>query len=115
MNYEAIPKVFFAVPPLASVGLTKAEARARGFDVSIITSDMANWKVYAIVGEPLAWAKVIIGSGSGRILGAHLLGRGTEENISLFTMPSNSASPLIGFAEGLEKPPGKIKTVLEMA
>jgi glutathione reductase (NADPH) len=47
---------------------------------------MREWKVYAIAGEPLARAKVIIESGTGRILGAHLLGGGADEIINLFAL-----------------------------
>lgn len=86
VNYEAIPKVLFTVPSLASVGLTEAEARARGLEVSAVIHDMREWKVYAIAGEPLARAKVITESGTGRILGAHLLGGGADEIINLFAL-----------------------------
>lgn len=86
VSYEAIPQVLFTIPPLASVGLTEAQARERGLGVSVITRDMADWTVYAIAGEPVARAKVMIESGSSRILGAHLLGGGAAENIHLFAM-----------------------------
>jgi glutathione reductase (NADPH) len=84
--YESIPKVLWTVPPLASVGLTEPEARARGLAVSVATSDMAEWKVYAIHGDPVARAKVLVASGSGRILGAHLYGDGAGEKIHVFAL-----------------------------
>jgi glutathione reductase (NADPH) len=86
VSYDAIPRVLFTVPPLASVGLTEGEARERGLDLSVITQDMTDWKVPAILGEPVAHAKVIVESGSGRILGAHLLSSGAAEDIHVFAM-----------------------------
>jgi len=85
-SYDAIPRALYTVPPLASVGLTEAQARERGFDVSVNVSDMAGWKVYAIAGEPIARAKIVTESGSGKILGAHILGANADEQIHLFAM-----------------------------
>jgi glutathione reductase (NADPH) len=87
VNYDAIPRAVYTVPPLASVGLTEAEARKRGLDVAVINSNMEGWKVYAILqGGEVARAKVIIENGSGRIVGAHLYGGAAGENINLFAL-----------------------------
>ena len=85
VNYDAIPRAVYTVPPLASVGLTEAEARQRGLDVKVVSSNMEGWKVYAIIqGGEVARAKIIIENGSGRIVGAHLYGGAAGENINLF-------------------------------
>lgn len=86
VEYDAIPRALYTIPPLASVGLTEKEARDRGFDIDVHRHDMTNWKVYAIAGEGLAKAKVISERGSGRILGAHLLGGAAGEEIHIFAM-----------------------------
>jgi glutathione reductase (NADPH) len=86
VSYDAIPRVLFTVPPLASVGLTEEAARARGLDISVFTSDVTDWKVPAILGEPVARAKVLVESRSGRILGAHLLNSGAAEDIHVFAI-----------------------------
>jgi glutathione reductase (NADPH) len=86
VEYEAIPRALYTIPPLASVGLTEREARARGLEVDVYRHDLTNWKVYAIAGEGLAKAKVISERGSGRILGAHLLGGAAGEEIHIFAM-----------------------------
>lgn len=86
-DYEAIPRAIYTIPPLASVGLTEAEARKRGLDVKVTSSDMTNWKTYAIIegGEP-AKAKVITEKSSGRILGAHIWGTNAGDNINFFAL-----------------------------
>jgi glutathione reductase (NADPH) len=86
-DYEAMPRAIYTIPPLASVGLTEAEARKRGLDVNLTNSEMTNWKVNAIIegGEP-ARAKIITEKASGHILGAHLWGTNAGDNINLFAL-----------------------------
>lgn len=86
VGYDAIPSVVFTVPPLAAVGLTEAAARGKGFEVAVVTNDMASWKVFAIAGEPAGRSKVIVDSRSGRILGTYLFARGADEDIHVFAM-----------------------------
>lgn len=86
IDYDAIPQALYTVPPLAAVGLTEAEARASGKEITVASHDMSDWKVYAIAGERPARSKVILESGSRRILGAHLLGAGAAEIIHVFAM-----------------------------
>src|SRR5262249_39771973 len=81
VEYSAIPKVLFTVPQLASVGVTEPEAEKRGRRVEVARNDMSSWKVYAISGEPMAYAKVITEAGTGQILGAHLLAPNAGELI----------------------------------
>lgn len=86
-DYEAIPRAIYTIPPLASVGLTEAEARKRGLDVQVTNSEMTNWKVNAIIegGEP-ARAKIITEKSSNRIVGAHIWGANAGDNINLFAL-----------------------------
>jgi glutathione reductase (NADPH) len=87
VNYDAIPRAVYTVPPLASVGLTEAEARSRGLDIAVINSHMEGWKVYAIIeGGAVARAKIIIERGSGRIVGAHIYSGSAGESINLFAL-----------------------------
>ena len=86
VNYDSIPSMVFTVPTVAMVGSTEAAAREQGYSVSTIMSDMHEWKVFAIAGETVAKAKVLIDSHSGRVLGAHLFGRGAEEDIHIFAL-----------------------------
>jgi glutathione reductase (NADPH) len=87
VNYDAIPRAVYTVPPLASVGLTEAEAARRGLDIAVVNSNMEGWKVYAIIeGGTVARAKVITEKGSGRILGAHIYGGAAGEIINLLAL-----------------------------
>jgi glutathione reductase (NADPH) len=83
-DYGCIPSCAFTVPALASVGLTEQEARKGGRAVKVHTKDMRDLMSARAYNEHAAWAKVIEDEGSDRILGAHLVGHGSEELIHLF-------------------------------
>ncbi len=78
------PSVVFSDPPLASVGLTEAQAREIGLGVEVKLTDTASWASSRRVGQRVSGAKTIVDRGSGRIVGAHLLGHGAEEVVNVF-------------------------------
>lgn len=86
VDYSLIPRAVFTVPPLASVGMTEAEARGAGLAIDVAFNDMTSWKVYAIAGEPVAFAKTVTDKETGRILGAQLFGAGAPEIIHSFAL-----------------------------
>lgn len=87
-DYAAVPSVVFTVPPLACVGLTEEEALAGKDEQEIIvnTDDAAGWMSSRRIGQKHAAYKVILDKATGRILGAHLAGRGAEEMINVFAL-----------------------------
>ncbi len=85
-DYSAIPFCLFTIPALASVGLTEEDARDRGLDVHVAVNDMRPWLSGRTYAEAVAWAKVISERGSGRIVGAHIVGHGGQELIHLFAL-----------------------------
>jgi glutathione reductase (NADPH) len=86
IDYLAVPSVVFTVPALASVGLTEAQARDQGVAFEAKQSDMRGWLSSRLYGAEVAYAKVLNEPGSGRILGAHLVGKRSEEVIHLFAL-----------------------------
>ena len=89
-DYTGIPSVVFTIPALARVGLLEAEARDQGFDFAVKLTDMSDWFSARRVGETHAAAKTLIEKGTGRILGAHLLGPESSELINLFALAMRS-------------------------
>ena len=83
-DYQGIPANVYAVPALASVGLTEAEAEEQGLTYSVKVNDMADWRSAKTHAETVAYSKVLVEDDTGRILGAHLVGHGAEEIIHLF-------------------------------
>lgn len=86
ISYPPIPSVVFTLPMVATVGLSEAAAREQGlkFDVHFEKTD--GWYSSMRVGAKWSGYKVLVEQGTGRILGAHLIGPGSEEQINLFAM-----------------------------
>jgi dihydrolipoamide dehydrogenase len=81
-DYRAMPSVVFTVPELATVGLTKPDAEAKGhrprearFPYAALGRAHAN---HATQG----WVKVVGDEGSGALLGVHVAGEGAGEFIA---------------------------------
>ena len=85
-DYRAIPSCVYTVPALASVGLTEAEAKEKGLDVAVSTTDMRDWFSGKTYGETVAWAKVLVEKDGGHIAGAQIVGHSGEELIHLFAL-----------------------------
>jgi len=85
-SYPPMPSLVFTVPALASVGLGEAEAKAQGLKFSTRFEETGDWYSTRRLGESLSAYKVLVEEGTGRILGAHLLGPNAEEAINVFTL-----------------------------
>ncbi|GAC1601672.1 MAG: NAD(P)/FAD-dependent oxidoreductase [Acidimicrobiales bacterium] len=83
-NYEGIPSVVFTTPPLAHVGLDEAAAHARGLRFTTHHDDTSSWYSSRRVALGHTAFKTLVEEGTGRILGAHLLGLHAEEVINIF-------------------------------
>jgi glutathione reductase (NADPH) len=85
-DYEAIPSVVFALPPLAGVGLREDQARAQGLSFVTRHENTATWSSSRRAGEAFSAFTVLIEQSSRRIVGAHLLGPHADETINLFAL-----------------------------
>jgi glutathione reductase (NADPH) len=80
----ATPSVVFSDPVLAAVVLTEEQAAGEGLDVEAKLSDTSSWASSRRIGQRVSGAKTIVERGTGRIVGAHLLGHGAGEVINVF-------------------------------
>jgi len=83
-----IPSVIFTTPEVASVGLTEEQARSAGLKVRCVKySYVAVSRDYTVLERtPEGFVKVVIEEGSGRILGALIVGNGASELIHVLTL-----------------------------
>lgn len=86
VRYPPVPSVVFTLPMLATVGLSEAAAADRGLSFDTHFKRTERWYSSMRVGAKWSGYKVLVERGSGRILGAHLIGPGAEEQINLFAM-----------------------------
>ncbi len=79
MNYEAIPSAVFAQPPLASVGLSEAEAVQQHDAVRCYETSFR--PLHQVFGErpEKTYLKLVVGGPTERILGVHMVGPDAPE------------------------------------
>src|SRR5712691_4571488 len=85
-NYTGVPSVAFSVPPIAAVGLSEAEARKQGLGFRVESQKGCDWWTARRVAETTYGFKVLVEEGTGRILGAHLVGPHVDEVINVFAL-----------------------------
>lgn len=83
-NYTGVPSVAFTLPPIASAGLSEAQAREAGLRFRLKSERTSDWYTARRVAEHVYGYKTLVEEGSGRILGAHLVGPHADEVINLF-------------------------------
>jgi dihydrolipoamide dehydrogenase len=89
MDKSMIPGCTYCHPQIASVGLTEAAAKAKGFDIRVGRFPfVGNGKAIAL-GEDQGIVKVIFDKKSGQLLGAHLCGAEVTELIQGFVVAMN--------------------------
>ena len=84
-DYRGVPSVAFTLPPIAAVGLGE-EARAQGLRVWVKSERVPGWFTARRLAEPVYGYKTLVEEGSGRVLGAHLVGQGADEAINVFAL-----------------------------
>ena len=80
------PSVVFSDPVLASVGMTVEQAEAQGIQVEAKLTDTSGWAASRRIGQRVSGAKTIVERGSGRVVGANLLGHTVGEVINVFAV-----------------------------
>ena len=79
INYDHVPGCTYCDPEIGSVGLTEAEAKARGFDVRIGTFPFGVLGRAKMAGETDGFVKIVADRKYDELLGVHMIGpRSTE-------------------------------------
>ncbi len=86
MDRDQIPGCTYCHPQVASVGLTKEEAKKRGYEVRVGRFPfLANGKAIAL-GDDQGLVKTVFDSKTGQLLGAHMVGPEVTEMIQGFVI-----------------------------
>jgi glutathione reductase (NADPH) len=85
-DYRGVPSVAFTLPPIASVGISEAEAREENLAFRVNSQQGSDWFTAQQAGEPVYGFKVLIDEATDQILGAHLVGPHADEVINLFAL-----------------------------
>jgi dihydrolipoamide dehydrogenase len=73
VDYDGVPRITYCDPEVASVGITSAQAAARGIEFTEFTYDLAGNGKSQIL-QTNGAAKVLVTAGGGPTLGVHLVG-----------------------------------------
>lgn len=83
-DYRGVPSVAFTIPPIARVGMGEDETRYSGLKYRVKCERASSWFTARQAAEPVYGYKTLVEEGTGRILGAHLVGPHADEVINLF-------------------------------
>ncbi|MGB3369247.1 MAG: mycothione reductase [Rhodococcus sp. (in: high G+C Gram-positive bacteria)] len=73
-DHRFVPAAVFTHPQIAAVGLTEAEAREAGFDTSVKVQNYGDVAYGWAMEDQEGFCKIVAEKGTGRILGAHVIG-----------------------------------------
>lgn len=82
LNYDLVPNCTFCQPEVASIGLTEAAARERGFDVVTAKFPFAALGKATILGENEGFVKLVSEKKHKQILGVHMIGPHVTELVA---------------------------------
>ena len=74
INYDRVPSCTYCDPEVASVGLTEAKARERGYDVKVGKFPFTALGKAKVIGKTTGFVKVIREAKYDEILGVHIIG-----------------------------------------
>lgn len=85
-DYRAVPSVAFTIPPIASVGLSGHQASELQLAFDIHSQNASAWFSARAEAQRVCGYKILVEKGTGKILGAHLVGPHADELINLFAL-----------------------------
>ncbi|MFD2570260.1 dihydrolipoyl dehydrogenase family protein [Spirosoma soli] len=83
---DPVPTTVFTVPPLASIGLTEEQASQQGRQVNVLFQETTDWYSSRRTNEFISGFKTLVDKDTNQVVGAHILGSGSDELINLFTL-----------------------------
>jgi dihydrolipoyl dehydrogenase len=115
IDLTAVPSVVFTHPCLASVGLSEAAAFEAGHDVTVGRVAARLLGKAHVAGELDGLIKIVADRGSGRLLGAHLVGAGAEDQIAEATLAVRLGLTLRQLADTIHPHPTMSEGIWEAA
>ena len=110
-----MPAVIFTDPEIATVGLTEAEARTKGFTPQVgVFPFAANGRALS-VGEPEGFVKMIGDSKTGKLLGVHIVGAEASNLIAEATLAIEMGALVEDLALTVHAHPTLPETMMEAA
>ena len=74
MPHEHVPAAIFTHPQIATVGLTEAQAREEGYDVTVKVQNFGDVAYGWAMEDSTGICKLVADRATGKLLGAHIMG-----------------------------------------
>ena len=78
-DYTVLPTAIFTDPELGGIGLTEAEARAKGIDVGVVTHPLSSVTRAQYTGTKHGLFKIVFDNATRKVLGVHVVSRGASD------------------------------------
>jgi dihydrolipoamide dehydrogenase len=115
MDYHAVPGAIFTMPEVACVGLTEPQARKQGIDAGSHTVLFRNIGKSQVIGELAGQATIVSESGSGRVLGVHLIGPHVTDILGEGALAVANGLTVSAIADTIHAHPTLAEILLEVA
>lgn len=115
IDYRAVPAATFTRPEVASVGLTEAQAREDGHEITTARFPFAALGRAHAYGATDGMVKVVADRSSGAVLGAHIIGPGASDLIAEAALAVTHGMTLTGLADTIHAHPTLGEATMEAA
>ncbi len=114
MDYENVPSVVFAHPPIATVGLTEQQALEKHCGISIYQSDFTPMR-YALSDHGTTTAlKLICAGKEEKVVGIHIIGESADEMMQGFAVAVKMGATKKDFDNTVAIHPGSAEELVTM-
>ena len=86
MDFPPVPSVVFTIPQIASIGLTEAEAKEKGYNYVVEYKSVPKWFNAKRINEKVYAYKTLVDKDRHIVLGAHIIAPAAGEMINLFVL-----------------------------
>jgi len=113
IDLDLVPGCTYTSPEVASVGLSEAEARERGHEVTIGRYDFASLGKASILNEPHGFVKVVKDTETGRVIGMHMIGPHVTDLIAEAVVAMGAGVDIETWAKAIHPHPTLSEAVAE--
>ena len=78
-SYENIPTAVFSSPPIGTVGLSEEQAKGKGHEITVYTSDFKPMRHTLTGRDERTFMKLIVDKANDKVLGVHMCGTDAPE------------------------------------
>lgn len=115
INYDLVPMCTYCSPEVASVGLSEAEAKERGYDVKTGTFPFSAIGKAAILNKTEGFVKIVSEEKYDEVLGLHIIGPKATELITEGTLAMELESTVAELLQTIHPHPTLAEAVAEAA